>query len=247
MLFNTFFTVISGSLLHFAFNFFNRSLLAGLFSAVNESVWEHLKLAVMPMAFLGLWRGIRSERKPNNFWLSRAKAIYLAPIIIIILFYGYTAICGRNYLILDIAAFVIAVIIAEFVAEKITLFRLNFGKRARLIENLSKFMIVFIVSLFMYFTFYPPRSFLFLDPTTGKYGIQPESLCASGDCEEGISLPKGYTFESYSVEKVLDNLCVKNSDCETPGEYLIQSRCPFVSICLKNKCNVVCPGHQKSP
>jgi len=36
-----------GSLLHFAFNWLNRFWLAGAFSAVNESTWEHLKLAVV--------------------------------------------------------------------------------------------------------------------------------------------------------------------------------------------------------
>jgi len=36
-----------GSLLHFVFNWLNRFWLAGAFSAVNESTWEHLKLAVV--------------------------------------------------------------------------------------------------------------------------------------------------------------------------------------------------------
>lgn len=61
----------------------------------------------------------------------------------------------------------------------------------------------------------------------------------------GNSLPTGHTLESYSVEKTLDALCSKNSDCQTPPEYLIQSRCPFVSICINNKCTVVCPDYKK--
>jgi hypothetical protein len=55
-------------------------------------------------------------------------------------------------------------------------------------------------------------------------------------------LPKGYTLDDYKIEKVLEIACQKASECETPGEYLVQSRCPFTSLCLENKCTVVCPG-----
>jgi hypothetical protein len=55
------------------------------------------------------------------------------------------------------------------------------------------------------------------------------------------SLPVGYTLDHYKVERILPNICKFNSDCETPMEYLLQSRCPFTSLCLNNKCAVVCP------
>lgn len=55
------------------------------------------------------------------------------------------------------------------------------------------------------------------------------------------SLPKGYTLDSYTIEKVTETSCNQDSDCETPMYYLAQSRCPFTSICLKNICTVVCP------
>lgn len=66
--------------------------------------------------------------------------------------------------------------------------------------------------------------------------------CEFATCPK-LDLPQGYTLEVYSVEKILETNCVENSDCETPGEYLILSRCPFTSICLVGKCTVVCPAH----
>lgn len=240
MLFNILFTVTLGSLLHFAFDFFNYSFFVGLFSAINESAWEHLKLAVTPMVILSFWQGVRLKKKPNNFWLSRVKAIYLAPIMIVILFYGYTAILGNNYLVLDIAVFVISVIIAEVAASRIQ----RMPRFPIKCEATSKIMILFIVVLFAYFTAYPPHNFLFHDPITNSYGFRFNSVCTAGNCDEGISLPQGYSLDTYSIEKTLDVPCTKNSDCETPMEYLIQSRCPFVSICLKHKCAVICPAHQ---
>ena len=51
MLYIVGFFVISaiGTLLHFAYNFCGENIFIAPFSAVNESVWEHLKIAVMPM------------------------------------------------------------------------------------------------------------------------------------------------------------------------------------------------------
>lgn len=62
----------------------------------------------------------------------------------------------------------------------------------------------------------------------------------------GVSLPQGYTLEGYAIEEVTERSCTERTECETPGRYLIQSRCPFVSLCLQNKCTVVCPSHADS-
>ena len=40
----TFFIIIAGSLLHFVYEWTGYSDIMGLFTPVNESVWEHLKL-----------------------------------------------------------------------------------------------------------------------------------------------------------------------------------------------------------
>jgi hypothetical protein len=56
-------------------------------------------------------------------------------------------------------------------------------------------------------------------------------------------LPRGYSLDSYKVERILETSCRENEDCEIPAEYLVQSRCPFRSICLNNNCTVICPSH----
>lgn len=57
------------------------------------------------------------------------------------------------------------------------------------------------------------------------------------------ALPKGYTLDSYTVEKETTSSCVSDADCTTPPEYAVQSRCPFVSLCRLGHCSVVCPAH----
>ena len=75
----------------------------------------------------------------------------------------------------------------------------------------------------------------------GSYVGRSGPKCEFTKCP--TQLPQGYTLENYKLEKITGEACWQNSDCKTPGEYAIQSRCPFTSICLENKCAVVCPGH----
>ena len=42
-------TSLSGTLLHFLYDWFDKSLVVAPFSSVNESTWEHMKLLFWPM------------------------------------------------------------------------------------------------------------------------------------------------------------------------------------------------------
>lgn len=63
---------------------------------------------------------------------------------------------------------------------------------------------------------------------------------------DDISLPIGYSLKSYTVAETLPVACTKNDECETPGKYMIRSNCPYTSLCLKNKCTVVCPTYENT-
>lgn len=78
----------------------------------------------------------------------------------------------------------------------------------------------------------------------GKTFADPNAVCDFSDgstCE----LEKLYSGQcqrgDYKVEKKLDQSCLQDSDCTTPPEYLVQSRCPFTAKCLNRQCAVVCP------
>ncbi len=62
--------------------------------------------------------------------------------------------------------------------------------------------------------------------------------------EESQNLPDGYSLKNYTVAKVLDVVCEKKEDCETPFEYMAMSSCPYTTLCLDKKCTVVCPGQE---
>jgi len=41
--------------------------------------------------------------------------------------------------------------------------------------------------------------------------------------------------------------CSVDADCQTPSDYLIQSRCPFDSGCIEGQCEVICPLSRHDP
>lgn len=98
-----------GSLLHFTYEAAHQAWWVGLFSAMDESVWEHLKLAFWPGAIWTLLLWLTPIARPNNFWAGRAASLLLMPLAIALGFYAYTAVLGGHSLILDLALFVASI------------------------------------------------------------------------------------------------------------------------------------------
>lgn len=160
------FIIILGSLLHFTFEWSNYQPIVGVFSAVNESVWEHLKLGFWPTLLYAIIEYRPLKKYANNFFLGKAVGIYVIPIVIIITFYSYTVLLEENLLI-DILTFIIAVIIGQLASYKLLTYR-------KLPEELNRVSLVALAVLglaFIIFTFYPPHLPIFQDPVSGEYGI----------------------------------------------------------------------------
>jgi len=161
------FIVVLGSLLHFAFEWSGRAIPIAPIAAVNESVWEHLKLGFWPALVYAVLEYSRFGKSANNFFFAKTLGIYLIPITIVVLFYSYTAILGHDLLIVDIAIFVVAVIVGQLVSYKLL-------TASPLPERLNRFAPIALAVLgilFVLFTFYPPQLPLFRDSGTGAYGI----------------------------------------------------------------------------
>ncbi len=162
----TLFIIFLGTALHFAFDFSGRNLLVGSFSAVNESVWEHLKLPFWPSLFWMLIEMYPLRKAVSNFFA--AKAIGTVGMIVIIpaVFYTYTAFT-EEILVVDIATFMIAVIVGQIMSYR--LFRK--GEPSNRIELISLIVIALLAIVFIAFTFYPPHISIFQDSNTHQYGI----------------------------------------------------------------------------
>jgi len=164
-------TVVIGTALHFAYEWAGENLIVGVFSAVNESVWEHLKLLFVPMLVFGIVEYFLFGRKLENFIPIRFLSILLGMAIIVVGFYTCTVIIGRDFLIADILLFIIAGYAAYRFSYKMLRteeFSSSFSK------GLAIMGLLFLMACFAAFTFAPPHIQLFLDPTSGAYGIAPK-------------------------------------------------------------------------
>jgi hypothetical protein len=162
------FIIIFGSILHFTFEWSGSQPVVGVFSAINESVWEHLKIGFWPAIVFALIEFKYLKKATNNFLFAKTVGIYLIPVIIIVLFYSYTAIVGESILVIDILTFVIAVIVGQLVS-----YRLLTSKTLpyNLVGRVSLVALILLSLAFVLFTFYPPRLAMFQDPITGEYGF----------------------------------------------------------------------------
>ncbi len=168
--FSTIFAFILGTILHFSFEWSGNNCIVATFSAINESIWEHLKLIFFP-TFITLIIGYFLFRKIySNYFCSKALGIIVALLFVVIFFYTYTGILGNNYAVIDISTFFVAILIAEF----ITYFRVCSNRKC------NKFILgmsigVLLIS-FIIFTYFPPKIGLFEDPITNSFGINTSNL-----------------------------------------------------------------------
>ena len=158
---------ILGTLLHFSFEFFNNNLFVATFSAVNESIWEHIKIAVMPTFLWTIIELIILKYRQDNLWSSLLIKIVTIIITIILGFYCYTAIVGHHILWIDILLFYISILLGQFFSYK----EIKSKKVKILYEEISKYLVLIIFLMFVLFTFLPPKLEIFKDEVTSTYGV----------------------------------------------------------------------------
>ena len=156
---------VIGTISHFLYDLSNHNKIIGLFTAVNESVWEHIKIAITPTILYSLYDGIIYGFNPNYF---SAKLISLLSLCVFIplIFYTYQIFTKKPIVIIDILSFYSAIIISQLFFYRI----INSPPVNKLVQYIS------VVGLFIFFgsylllTLLPLKNPLFKDPNTNKYG-----------------------------------------------------------------------------
>lgn len=154
---------VLGILLHFTYNLSNQNVFVGIFSAINESTWEHLKLIFFPMTIMSLIGGFYFKEEEPKYLCTKTKGILIALSFLIIFFYTYTGIIGKSIGFLNIISFFVAVGIGQGYAYK--------KRSVSCSKSFSSLLLGILTFLFILFTFIPPHIGLFKDPITGGYGI----------------------------------------------------------------------------
>ena len=160
------FTAIFGTLLHFLFDWTGGAIVAALFSAINESIWEHMKLIFYPMLIFSVVQYKRIGSEFPNFWCVKLLGITLALILIPVIYYTYTGIFGTNVDLINITIFFLVAAFIYWLEYQLITAGLPCFDHKRWIGVI---LIAYVV-MFSVFTFSPPEIPLFQDPTDGSYG-----------------------------------------------------------------------------
>ena len=156
---------IVGTLLHFKFEWSGNNHIVAAFSSTNESTWEHLKLVFYPMLIMTIIGYFYLGKDVKNYLCAKTLGIIYAISFIVIFFYTYTGIIGKNFAFLDIGSFV-AVFIGEYIAFKNML---SFDDECN--KSISVITLIILLLCFVLFTYFPPKINLFKDPVHNEYGI----------------------------------------------------------------------------
>ena len=158
---------LAGSTFHFIYEWTGYWKPMAFIGAVNESTWEHLKLAFWPGLMYAVIEYPLIEEEVNNFGLAKCIGLFMMSFLIVIFFYGYTAIAAKNYLIADISTFFVAVALGQLSSYLImTALPIN-----TFLQWVGILGLIIQTACFSLFTYFPPKNFLFKDPLNNQYGI----------------------------------------------------------------------------
>ena len=165
-----------GSILHFTYVWSGQNKFVAIFAAVNESTWEHIKLALSGIFICTLadvwWLGDNP-----NYWFAKSMSFLVPVIVIPILFYGYRAVLKvDSCLPIDITIF----FIASFVSSAAFVGMLTLAPMGTAGEIVSIVISIVILAMYLSLTRFPMHNFLFRDPITGQYGYEKSRARRSG-------------------------------------------------------------------
>jgi hypothetical protein len=157
-----------GSALHFLFEWTKHNPFVAVFSAVNESYWEHIKIAIWPVFFLQILLFSLGGYQIPSFVPAVTVALYSIPVSMLGLVFLYKSVTKRNILWLDISIFFVCVAISQAV---FVLILEQLSPTAGTVVMSGLFLLGLIVA-FLLFTFRPPKEpDVFLDPINKEYGL----------------------------------------------------------------------------
>lgn len=161
------FTAVLGTFFHFLFDMTDRSVLAALFSAVNESIWEHMKLLFYPMFLFAVIEYRFWGKDYKQFWCVKLLGMALGLLLIPVIYYTYTGILGQSADWFNVTIFFIAAGATFWAQAKL------FQKKAqcRLCPAVAFALLCLMAAIFTILTFLSPSIPFFQDPVTGTYGF----------------------------------------------------------------------------
>ena len=159
-------TSLGGTILHFLYDWSGKAIWVSVFSGVNESTWEHMKLLFWPMFLYAIVQSFFFKHR-EDFWCVKLRGIVLGLVLIPLMFYTYNGVISKSPDWLNITLFFISAVIAY-------IFETSLFVRHKTPCKTFKAPLAILLGiglLFIIFTFKTPKFNIFKDPLTKTYGI----------------------------------------------------------------------------
>jgi hypothetical protein len=160
-----------GVLLHFLFDWSGQRRLVAVVAPVNESLWEHVKMAYWPLILVTAVEFAVLEPMPPGLLLAKAFGFYaMAALMVGLCLLGTVVLPNPRLpvrLAIDLLIFVVAVAAGQFVNYQLVL------RVGPVLNNdlLGAALLILPGVTLAITSFRPPLAGLFRDPFNGSYGI----------------------------------------------------------------------------
>ena len=151
--------------LHFLYEWLGENPVIGVFTPINESIWEHLKLVFWPLL---VWWGVgylifkdKKNLSPTRWLTAGTASIFISMLFIVGWYYTWVYALETESSIIDIGSLFLAVPLSQLIA--IHLYKVVKPRTVYLV--LSSVIVVILAGLFVWFTFNTPDLPLFIPPS----------------------------------------------------------------------------------
>lgn len=160
---------LAGSLIHFLYGWTKNNFIIGLFSPINESVWEHTKLGLVPTFLYWIIGYFIFSSYPTvtfNSWFTGCLiSMLLSAALVPLFFYFYPNIFGKQKLWKDILLFFVATLISQLLGIHVFTHTLGLPRFTLYLAFATLFI------SYAVFTLLPPNLPIFEDKSKRKKRI----------------------------------------------------------------------------
>ncbi len=158
--------------LHNLYSLCGREIIGIMFGSVNDSIWEGLKVILLTYILWAFLELMCIKPRFKKFVVSKIISLYFLGAL-------YTAQClvfllfsKTPQFVAELVFCVVSVCLSAFLSEKLYF---SLIELEALIAP-ALFLLLLFGAFYCSFTPFPPKSILFMDRTTGLYGIIPENI-----------------------------------------------------------------------
>lgn len=152
---------VMGCLSHFAYKWFGSHPVTAFAFAIDESVFQHIKIFIMPYLFYGVSEYFIYGKHLEKFLPIKTLSLLLGAGIIPTVYYLYKGILGFSVVWFDISIYFMAVLISFYFYYK----KMNQSDTCSFLENGIWFIVLLIViGATVIFSYYKPNLGLFIPP-----------------------------------------------------------------------------------